>query len=75
MAGITTALDVFTAEPLAEYNPFRELPNVILSPHVAGITVEGKLRLGETVADEFARFFAGEPLRHQVTADTLPTMA
>ena len=72
---ITAALDVFTAEPLEDDSPFRELPNVILSPHVAGKTVEGRLRLGETVADEFARFFAGEPLRHEVTADMLTTMA
>ena len=71
---ITAALDVYAAEPLAEDSPFRALPNVILSPHVAGSTVEAKLRLGETVADEFARFFAGEPLRYQVTADMLPTM-
>ena len=72
---ITAALDVFTAEPLAEDIPFRELPNVILSPHVAGLTVEGRLRFGEAMVDEFARFFAGEPLRYQVTADMLPTMA
>jgi phosphoglycerate dehydrogenase-like enzyme len=69
------ALDVFPEEPLADDSPFRALPNVILSPHAAGLTIESKLRLGETVADEFARFFADEPLRHQVTADMLFKMA
>ncbi len=72
---ITAALDVFPEEPLEENSPFRNMPNVILSPHAAGLTLESKLRLGETVADEFARFFSGEPLRHEVTADMLSTMA
>ncbi|MAG36720.1 MAG: hydroxyacid dehydrogenase, partial [Dehalococcoidia bacterium] len=49
--------------------------NVILTPHVAGATIESRARLGETIADEFARFFAGRPLRYQVTADMLAAMA
>ena len=72
---ITAALDVFPEEPLAGDSPFRNMPNVILSPHAAGLTIESKLQLGKTVADEFARFFAGEPLHHQVTADMLVSMA
>jgi phosphoglycerate dehydrogenase-like enzyme len=71
----TAALDVFPEEPLAEDSQFRTLPNVILSPHAAGLTIESKLRLGETVVDEFARFFDGAPLHHQVTADMLSKMA
>ena len=30
-------LDVFEAEPLAQSSPFREMPNVILTPHTAGL--------------------------------------
>jgi phosphoglycerate dehydrogenase-like enzyme len=71
----TAALDVFPEEPLAEDSQFRTLPNVILSPHAAGLTIESKLRLGETVVDEFARFFDGAPLHHQVTAEMLSKMA
>ena len=71
----TAALDVFPEEPLANNSPFRMLPNVILSPHAAGLTIESKLRLGETVADEFGRFFAGEPLHHRITVDMLFKMA
>ena len=48
---------------------------MILSPHAAGLTAESLLRIGETVADEFVRFFAGQPLRYGVTADMLRTMA
>jgi phosphoglycerate dehydrogenase-like enzyme len=72
---ISAALDVFESEPLAVDSPFRRLPNVILSPHAAGNTIECRLRLGETVVDELARFFAGEPLRHEVTADMISKMA
>jgi phosphoglycerate dehydrogenase-like enzyme len=72
---IRAALDVFPREPLAADSPLRGLPNVLLSPHVAGATVESRLRLGETIADEFARFFAGQPLRYGVTKPMLATMA
>ncbi len=71
----TAALDVFPEEPLANNSPFRTLPNVILSPHAAGLTIESRLRLGETVADEFGRFFTGEPLHHRITVDMLFKMA
>ena len=72
---ITAALDVFPLpEPLAEDSPFRKLPNVIVSPHAAGSTVESLFRIGETVAEEFARFFDGQPLKYGVTADMLATM-
>ena len=72
---IAAALDVFPSEPLPLDSQFRKLSNVILSPHVAGRTIECQLRFGETIADEFARFFAGAPLHHQITIDMLPTMA
>ena len=39
------ALDVFADEPLPDGSPLRELDNVILTPHVAGATVETRLRM------------------------------
>ncbi|MBI3971813.1 MAG: hydroxyacid dehydrogenase [Chloroflexi bacterium] len=72
---IRAALDVFPKEPLVADSPLRGLPNVILSPHVAGGTVESRRRLGETIVDELARFFAGEPLKYGVTKQMLMTMA
>jgi phosphoglycerate dehydrogenase-like enzyme len=72
---IDGALDVFPKEPLVADSPLRSLPNVILSPHAAGGTLESRASLGETVVDDVARFFRGEPLRHQVTKAMLATMA
>ena len=69
------ALDVFPQEPLAADSPLRAMPNVVLSPHVAGATVESRLRVGQTIADEFARFFAGEALHYPVTRAHLAIMA
>jgi phosphoglycerate dehydrogenase-like enzyme len=72
---IDAALDVFPKEPLDPASPLRGLPNVVLSPHVAGATVESRSRLGETVVEDIARFFAGQPLQHGVTKAMLATMA
>jgi phosphoglycerate dehydrogenase-like enzyme len=72
---IRAALDVFPKEPLDDASPLRDLPNVLLSPHVAGATVESRRRLGTAMIDEIARFFAGQPMQYAVTAERLATMA
>jgi phosphoglycerate dehydrogenase-like enzyme len=72
---IKGAIDVYPKEPLAVDSPLRALDNVILSPHVAGGTVESRQRLGESMVDDIARHLAGEPLRYGVTKQMLATMA
>ena len=72
---IQAALDVFDQEPLPQDSPFRQLDNVIITPHMAGHTWEARQRQGQYMVDEIARFFAGEPLRFQVTKEMLATMA
>ena len=72
---IQAALDVFDQEPLPEDSPFRKLANVVLTPHIAGATLEARHRQGQTVVDEARRFFSGEPLQCQVTREMLETMA
>ena len=68
------ALDVFDQEPLSVDSPFRQLDNVILTPHVAGASRQARWRQGRTIVEELQRFVAGEPLRHQVSAAMLETM-
>jgi phosphoglycerate dehydrogenase-like enzyme len=72
---ISAALDVFDEEPLPAGSPFRALDNVILTPHIAGATVEARLRQGDLIAAEVRRFCAGQPMRYEVTAQQLEIMA
>ena len=44
-------LDVFPVEPLPADNPFRGVPNLFLTPHIAGVTEESNLRVSAVVAD------------------------
>ena len=39
------ALDVFVEEPLKAGNVFMDVPNLILTPHIAGVTVESNTRV------------------------------
>jgi phosphoglycerate dehydrogenase-like enzyme len=71
---IWAALDVFDEEPLPVHSPFRTLPNVVLTPHRAGHTVETLERQGLVAVEEVARFFAGEPLQHQVARESYAIM-
>ncbi|GAA2661520.1 hypothetical protein GCM10010412_034630 [Nonomuraea recticatena] len=43
------ALDVFDTEPLPPDDPLRDLPSVLLSPHVAGVTPQSTGRLVASV--------------------------
>lgn len=69
---LDAALDVFDDEPLPPDHEFRRLPNVLLTPHQAAGTVEGRARQGRIVLAEIDRYRAGQPLRHEVTPDQLP---
>lgn len=53
------ALDVFDEQPLPPNHPLFALPNVILTPHVSGITEDSMHRMGEGTADEVLRILAG----------------
>ena len=57
------ALDVLTHEPLGaeEGEKFRDVPNLVLTPHVAGITEESNDRVSVMVAEAVDRVLAGIP--------------
>ena len=68
-------LDVFDPEPPAVDNPLRTLPNVILTPHLAGLAMNGRRRIGMHAAEEIEKFLNGEKMDCEVTKDMLATMA
>jgi phosphoglycerate dehydrogenase-like enzyme len=59
-------LDVFETEPLPAESPLWQLPNVIISPHVAGNTDQYSHRFTDLFLENLARYRAGEPLRNVV---------
>jgi phosphoglycerate dehydrogenase-like enzyme len=69
------ALDVFEKEPLSPDSVFRTLPNVLLSPHIAGATVQGHLALMEEVVEDMIRSLQGEATRYEVSEKMWEVMA
>jgi phosphoglycerate dehydrogenase-like enzyme len=60
---VVAGLDVFDPEPMPADSPIVDLPNVFLSPHIAGVTEESRRRFFELMVDEIIRHLSGlEPL-------------
>jgi phosphoglycerate dehydrogenase-like enzyme len=64
-------LDVTDPEPPVAGSPLFTLPNVVVTPHLAGSLGAERRRQGQAMADELERFVTGEPLRHEVTQATM----
>lgn len=45
------AIDVFVEEPLPASTLFADCPNLILTPHIAGVTAEANVRVSSMIAD------------------------
>lgn len=52
------ALDVFDEEPLKAGSPLADCPNLILTPHIAGVTAESNTRVSSMIAERVAAFLS-----------------
>ncbi|APV51044.1 3-phosphoglycerate dehydrogenase [Betaproteobacteria bacterium GR16-43] len=52
------AIDVFDVEPLAAGSPLAGAPNLLLTPHIAGVTVESNERVSAFIAERVAAALA-----------------
>ncbi len=71
----TAILDVTYPEPPVHGHPFYSMPNVILTPHLAGSSGREVMRMSEYMLEEFLRLDAGEQTRYEVSLKMLETMA
>jgi phosphoglycerate dehydrogenase-like enzyme len=66
---LNAVLDVTVPEVLPADSPLYDLPNVLLTPHIAGSLGNELHRMAAAAADELTRYVSGLPFAHPVTAE------
>ena len=69
---IVAALDVTDPEPLPADHPLLELPNVLVTPHIASATVQTRLRMAQIAVDNLLAALRGERPRFLVNPEAWP---
>ena len=72
---IDAIIDVTDPEIPEPASAFYDLPNVFLTPHIAGAVGLERTRLGEMAVDEIERYLTGQPLEYAITLADLDAMA
>lgn len=68
-------LDTTDPDVLPKDSPLFDLPNVFLTPHIAGSLGRETERLSDCIVDEVERFARGAGLKHLVRRELLPRLA
>jgi phosphoglycerate dehydrogenase-like enzyme len=72
---LTAVLDVTKPEPPAADSPLFYLPNVVLTPHIAGAMDEECRRMGYFLVEELDRYLAGGNSPSRLTREQMAWMA
>ena len=72
---LSALLDVTDPEPTPPDSPLWDLPNVYLTPHIAGSIGDEVVRMADYAIEEFVRWQRREPLRYAVSLEMLELMA
>lgn len=72
---LLAVLDVTSPEPPAPDSPLRSLPNVVLTPHIAGSIGREYRRIGRMITSEIERYLGGQTLLGEVTPEQIPLIA
>jgi phosphoglycerate dehydrogenase-like enzyme len=72
---LTVLLDVTYPEPTGKNSPILALSNVHVSSHIAGAVNDEVHRLADLCIEEFERYLAGQPFKHEVTPEMIVRMA
>lgn len=70
--GLRVGCDVFSFEPLPADSPLLALPGAILSPHIAGPTLDAYASCGRHALANIQRYLEGRPLEGLVTSEIFP---
>jgi len=72
---LQAVIDVTWPEPPPADSPLYDLPNVLLTPHIAGSAGNEVIRMADWMIDECGRLLRGEAPLHGVALSMLDTMA
>lgn len=66
-------IDTWEEEPPQD-NPFRNLPQVVMSPHVGASTTEAQMRIAESIANQTPRALRGEVVEYPVNMPSVQVL-
>ena len=66
-------IDTWEVEP-PKHNPFRDLPQVVMSPHVGASTTEAQKRIAESIATQTSRALRGEVVDYPVNMPSVQVL-
>ncbi len=72
---LVAVLDVTDPEPPQADSELFSLPNIVVTPHIAGSTGKECTRMGRLMVEELERYLNGEPLKYAITKRDFDVLA